>query len=323
MKTLSITAIVFFITLSHFLSFANDRYRYPDEVRARKAYKAETTTGIVEVISGKAFLEYDRFRVALQAGDKIHRGDTIVTVAGSLVTIRMPDQSQLKLIPRTSVFFNKIAIFTDGQLLDQTSLTMTSGGIYYKSQPNSPEPTLVIRTKLATITSRGASFFTGTDIKDKQTWVSVNKGTVEVYNPFNTKNIDSIESGFAMILRNSEFSQQKMYNWQDSLNFVFRDLSQTESSFATLLATHKEEALKKIIPWQKDTEHWTKISKIWSKAQTEWENRYSQNLVKIETLLEHHQGDRIEKLNQFSFQKRLSYQRALASERSHISKNSP
>ena len=140
--------------------------------------KQQPVPAIVIAVSGAARLvRADGGEKAVEKGDRVYSGDSVVTDENQGLRIQFADQSELQVLANSVVVFDKLSHHKDTGMVD-TRVRLNSGRVKTWVEKLKPESRYEIRTPAAVTAVRGTVFRLASTIEVSRT--EVTEGTVAV-----------------------------------------------------------------------------------------------------------------------------------------------
>ena len=136
------------------------------------------TAGAVVSLTGQVSVLRDGEPWALNVGDKVQIQQVIVTGPDGFAKFQVSDGSFFEVYPNSNVVFRK----NPGNLRDLLDLIVGRVKIHIQKWGGQPNPNRIL-TPTAVISVRGTTFDVAVDDDDQTTLVTVEEGSVDVYNP--------------------------------------------------------------------------------------------------------------------------------------------
>ncbi len=228
---------------------------------------AETSHSVsILHIKGKAFYSSNDGPFGpLTKGDVVSKGDSVKTGDNSLVILRFPDKSTVRVEPNSLIEISSIVERVSNESLGSTSLILKAGRSVINIINKSQAPVFKIKTKTVAIGVRGTYFFAGIDKESNDLDIAVQKGEVEVSKIGDPEKADAITAGKGLTLENGEnFTQPQNYDWIKKVNFDASDKSVKPDYFKEHLGKKRLEFRQKRKKWQRNKEKWLAKKKLWS-----------------------------------------------------------
>lgn len=263
------------------------------------AFADDINTAEVFFVRGGVYLEDNYSEVPLQKGDKIDEGDTVVTAENSLVIIRLSDGSKLKINQNSKMTFEQIIARIDKESVGQTSLVMQAGSAIFDVKNKRKEPKLEVKTKTVAMGVRGTRFFAGFDPSINQTWTSVNRGEIEIYDPENRKTkADVIEAGRSMLVDNREFSRPAQYEWQQQIDFDVNNNTQGAPKLKAMRVRFRQNIQNTKREWRPRPGTMADKRRVWQSRRQVWQQRTEKFKDRVHNLREQRREQRPQKIRQ-------------------------
>ncbi|MFT6070957.1 MAG: hypothetical protein ACJAT2_001806 [Bacteriovoracaceae bacterium] len=220
-------------------------------------------------IKGKAFYSSNQGPFGpLAKGDIVSEGDSVKTGDSSLVILRFPDKSTVRVEPNSLIEISSIVERVNNESLGSTSLILKAGRSVINIINKSQAPVFKIKTKTVAIGVRGTYFFAGIDKESNDLDIAVQKGEVEVSKLDDSDQADAVTAGTGLTLENGEnFTQPQSYDWIKKVNFDASDKTVEPNYFLEHLSKKRLEFRQKRKKWQRNRQRWLAKKKLWSDRQ--------------------------------------------------------
>jgi hypothetical protein len=236
----------------------------------RLCFGAETQHSVsILHIKGKAYLSTSGGPFgSLNKGDVVSVGDKVKTNDNSLLILRFPDKSTVRVEPNSQIEISSIVERVNNESLGSTSLILQAGRSVINIINKGQAPVFKIKTKTVAIGVRGTYFFAGIDKESNDLDIAVQKGEVEVSKLDDLEKSDAIGAGTGVTLENGEtFTQPQKYDWIKKVNFDASDKTVEPSYFKDHLVTKRLEFRQKRKKWKRNKEKWLKKKALWGKRE--------------------------------------------------------
>ncbi len=144
---------------------------------------------------------------ALKIGSSVMDGQTVKTGAAGLVVLVFPDESRVKLKEKTEL------VVRVPKEEDKYGIDLIKGALFslVRKRPNQK---FFVKTPMGVAGVRGTQFFTSFD---KNFWMCVEDGEVEVKNEKTTLNV---AAGFGVVVeKGKKIEAPRRYDWTKKLNW--------------------------------------------------------------------------------------------------------
>lgn len=216
-------------------------------------------------IKGKAYISVDNGPFgSLKKGGIASVGDKVRTGENSLVILRFPDKSTVRVEPKSTIVISEIVERVGNESLGATSLILEAGRSVINILNKGHAPIFKIKTKNVAIGVRGTYFYAGIDEDSNDLDIAVQKGEVEVKALNDPDKADSLEAGKGLTLENgANFTQPQSYDWVNQINFDASDKTVEPNYFKKHLLKKRLEFRQKRKKWQRNKEKWLKKKSLW------------------------------------------------------------
>lgn len=176
---------------------------------------AETAARLVHA-AGAVTLEGKAGSRAAKSGAVLAEGDAVVTAAGAVAVVELPDGSRLKL--RES---SRLAVTLPGPKSAGTEAFLSFGSVFAKVSKRLGQK-FSVRTPSAVAAVRGTEFFTAygrAKGAERDLWVCVNEGAVDLTT---TKSGETllVPAGKGVLIKSGlDLTKPQAYGWTKSLNW--------------------------------------------------------------------------------------------------------
>lgn len=173
----------------------------------------QALAGSVLFLKGQVFKNGEK----LQRGNSVKYGDQIVTEDDSMVIIKN-DGATIKMKANSEVVIRKFKSKKNKYSI--VRYLLNRGELFFKGK-GSKKKKFQVHTKVATMGVRGTEFFTSySGDKNKEVWMCVNEGEVEVEMIVDGKSDSlTVEKGQGIFIKSSKLPKARAYKWTRKLNW--------------------------------------------------------------------------------------------------------
>lgn len=215
-----------------------------------------------------------------EKGDLLSKGDEIKTGKKSLMIIRFPDKSTMRVESNSHITFDSIVERVENRSLGSTSMILKAGRAVINVINHNKAPVFKVKHKSVAVGVRGTKFFAGIDEDSDHLDIAVQKGEVEVEHQEENDMADAVEAGHGITIEKGEtFTQPQQYDWVDKVNYEANDESVEPDYFTTLAALKAVEFRQKRAQWKRNKEKWLKKKSLWNNR----ENSHKQLMKRLES----------------------------------------
>ncbi|MCO4753226.1 MAG: FecR domain-containing protein [Bacteriovoracaceae bacterium] len=211
----------------------------------------------------------------LSKGDLVEEGETLHTKANSFLILKIGQHSRHKIEPESIVRVDSLPYkFEGGQELEAPArIFIKYGTIVSEILQKSDNESAVITTGATSMGVRGTKFLVSLDEEDKDVYLSVNEGKVEIKN---ADQADIVEANQTIVVEKDRvFTAIQRYKFQKNIDWNMKEKQGLES-FSSSRAQVRSELLKKRRKWKRDELRWQNFKETRAVKLERWHKKTEQ-----------------------------------------------